>query len=274
MNSKGRLKKIIRVWKVKSNRLIRLDVYQSAVTLYIYRVGWSVPIRNQNPYKSRIKIQLLTRIGFFRPVWSVSGPVWPVRPGCRSSGRHNFLIRSPNWTFYICISIVSTRYMQWWSPIDNLTKFSLPVWPVYTTGLTVRPVCPTSLDLCQFWLSTPRQRLNRTTIHISQLVTNKAYIGTVTREPHARAWGRVQSRIKFQVERKDRMARAPALSGYLGALPVFNTITLENLFLYCIFSQFHIRFYSLCFFLFVVFGVRTTTLTRFIENTCNIYITK
>ena len=41
---------------------------QSVVTLYIYRVGWSVPIRSRNPYKSRIKIQLLTLIGHFGPI--------------------------------------------------------------------------------------------------------------------------------------------------------------------------------------------------------------
>ena len=38
---------------------------QSVVTLYIYRVGWSVPIRSRNPYKSCVKIQLLTQIGLF-----------------------------------------------------------------------------------------------------------------------------------------------------------------------------------------------------------------
>ena len=49
------------------SRLIRLDVSQSAITLYIYRVRWYVPIRSRNPYKSRVKIQLLTQIGLFGP---------------------------------------------------------------------------------------------------------------------------------------------------------------------------------------------------------------
>ena len=39
------------------------------MTLHIYRVGRSEPIRSWNPNKSRIKIQLLTRIGRFGPVW-------------------------------------------------------------------------------------------------------------------------------------------------------------------------------------------------------------
>ena len=47
------------------------------MALHIYRVGWSVPIRSRNPYKSRVKIQLLTQIGLFGIVWPVSRPVWP-----------------------------------------------------------------------------------------------------------------------------------------------------------------------------------------------------
>ena len=94
---------------------------------FIYRVWRFVSIRSRNSNKSRVKIQLLTRIGCF-------GPVWSVRPGCRSFGRHNFLIRILNWTFYICISIVSTRSMQRCSPIRDLTTLSWPVWPVYATG--------------------------------------------------------------------------------------------------------------------------------------------
>ena len=49
--------------------LIRLGLAQSAVALHIYRVGRSVPIRSRNPNKSRIKTQLLTRIGCFGLVW-------------------------------------------------------------------------------------------------------------------------------------------------------------------------------------------------------------
>jgi len=103
------------------------------VALRIYWVGRSVPIRSYNPNKFRVKIQLLTRIVCF-------GPVWPVRPGCRSSERHNFLIWTPNWTFHICISIVSTRSTQWCSPIDNLTNLS---WQV-------SPDCPENLNRANF----------------------------------------------------------------------------------------------------------------------------
>ena len=48
------------------NRLIRLDVSQSAIALYIYRVGRSVPIMSENPHISHVKIQLLARINLFR----------------------------------------------------------------------------------------------------------------------------------------------------------------------------------------------------------------
>ena len=78
----------------------------------------------------------------------------PVRPGCRSSGRHNSLIRTPNWTFYICISIVSTRSIQWWSPTSNLTNLTRPVWPVYMRGLTGLPRLSRKYSSFQFWVST------------------------------------------------------------------------------------------------------------------------
>ena len=127
------------------------DYPQSAVALHIYRVGRSVPVRSQNPIKSCVKIQLLTRTGRSGPVWPVSGP---VRPGCRSSGRHNSLIRTPNWTFYICISTVSTRSTQWCSRIGNLTNFSRPVWLVSMRGLTSLSRLPRKPYSCQFWVST------------------------------------------------------------------------------------------------------------------------
>ena len=107
----------------------------------------SVPVRSRNPIKFRVKIQILTQTGHF---W----PFWPVRPGCRSSGRYNSLVRTSNWTFYICISIVSTRSTQWWSPIDNLTKLSWPVWPLCMTGLIGSSKLPANLVLCQFWMPT------------------------------------------------------------------------------------------------------------------------
>ena len=106
------------------------------MALHIYRVGRSVPVRSRNPIKSHVKIQLLTRTGRF-------GPVWPVWPGCRSSGGINFLIQTPNWTFYICISIVSTRSTQWYSPISILTMLARSVWPV-------RPDCPANSVFANF----------------------------------------------------------------------------------------------------------------------------
>ena len=121
------------------------DYPQSAMALHIYRVWRSVPIRSQNPNKSRVKIQLLTRIVCFRPVW----PPLDRSDRCRSSGRHNFLIRMPNWMFHIYISIVSTRSMQWCSPIDNLSNFSWPVWPVYKRGLTGLPRLSRKPESCQ-----------------------------------------------------------------------------------------------------------------------------
>jgi len=47
-----------------------------------------------------------------------------------SSRSRNSLILSPNWMFYICILIVSTRATQWWSQIWILTKSPWLVWPV------------------------------------------------------------------------------------------------------------------------------------------------
>ena len=56
--------------KGKKDKMCLIDVIgysQSAVTLHIYRVGWSIPFRSRNSNKSRVKIQLLTWIGHFRP---------------------------------------------------------------------------------------------------------------------------------------------------------------------------------------------------------------
>ena len=58
------------------------------------------------------------------------GPVLPVRPCVKSYRSHNSLIRTPNWAFYICISIISTRATQWWSWICILAKSPWPVRPV------------------------------------------------------------------------------------------------------------------------------------------------
>ena len=135
------------------------DYPQSVVALHIYRMGRSVPIRSRNPNKSRVKIQLLTRIRHFGLVWLVSEPVWPPWTGLTGQTGvqifwYNFLIRTPNWTFHICISIVPTRSTQWCSPIDDLTNFSWPVWPVCTWGLTGMSRSSRKSESCQFWVST------------------------------------------------------------------------------------------------------------------------
>jgi len=141
--------KRIRVSKVKSSRLIQLDVSQSAATLYIYRVGWSYPLGVKtltNPvskYNSELGLAFLDRSNWFMDWSNRHEPVWPVRSGCRSSGRHNLLIRSPNWTFYIWISMRST---QWWSPIDNFTKLPWPIRPVYTTSRIGSPSLSSTCD--------------------------------------------------------------------------------------------------------------------------------
>ena len=71
MSSKGRLEEKLgfRSKKLNSYCFVGLGVSQLAIALYIYRVGWSVPFMSRNPYKSCIKIQLLTRTRLFRPVW-------------------------------------------------------------------------------------------------------------------------------------------------------------------------------------------------------------
>jgi len=131
-------------------------------TLHILRVGRSVPNKSRNPYKSRVKIQLLTRIGLFGPVWRVSKPVWPR---CRSSWRRNFSIRTANWTSYIYISIISMRSTQWCSPIDDLTTLSRLVW-------LVRPDCPAqTLTHANFGCQQPRfNRLRE--MHVSTSPAN------------------------------------------------------------------------------------------------------
>ena len=120
------------------------DYPQSIVTLHIYRVGRSVSNRSRI---SHVKIQFLSRIGLCRPVW-------PVTPRCKSSQRHNLFVQTPNWTFYICISIVSTGSTQWCSPIGDLKKSFWLVWPVYMTSLTGLPRLSSKPELCQFWVST------------------------------------------------------------------------------------------------------------------------
>jgi len=100
--------------------LIRLGCPESAVTLHIYRVGWFVPIRSQNPYKYYVTRQLLIQIGRFRPVW----------PRCRSFGRHNFLIRTPNLTLHFDhLDEIYTIVQSNWQ-LDKATQ----IWLVYMTG--------------------------------------------------------------------------------------------------------------------------------------------
>ena len=66
-------------------------------------------------------------------------PVWLVCPGCRTSIRHIFLIQCPYRTFHICISIISTRSTQRWSPFCILSNLTKPVWPVLRTDLIGPP---------------------------------------------------------------------------------------------------------------------------------------
>ena len=84
------------------------------MALYIYRDGWSFPIRCRNSNKFCVKIQLLTRITQRKLVWPPSSTGLTSPFGVQSSRSHNSLIRTPNRTFYICILIVSTRATQWW----------------------------------------------------------------------------------------------------------------------------------------------------------------
>ena len=62
-----------------------------------------------------------------------------VCPRCRNSRSHISLIWSPNRMFHICILIVSTRSMQWWSLFYLLSNLIRLVWPVLETGLTDHP---------------------------------------------------------------------------------------------------------------------------------------
>ena len=55
---------------------------------------------------------------------------------------------------YICISIISTRYMQWCSPIGILKLLPRPVWPICKTGQTGSPRLSSKLGIWQFWMST------------------------------------------------------------------------------------------------------------------------
>ena len=132
-------------------------MYQSAVTLYIYRVGWSVPIRSRNSYKSRVKIQLLTQIGHFGLVWPVSVPVWPpldrsdrsdrgagLPGGITSSselqiGRSTYAFQSSR--RHLCNGEV--LLIIWQLCLDRSDWFIQHLWPVY-------PDCPANLLYANF----------------------------------------------------------------------------------------------------------------------------
>jgi hypothetical protein len=89
---------------------------QSAMALYIYRVGRSCPCWSRKPNKSRAKIQLQFGLQSLDPV-KLPGPPGPTaQVTWRSSGSYISLIRTPNWTFDIWILIYSTRPIQWRNP--------------------------------------------------------------------------------------------------------------------------------------------------------------
>ena len=135
------------------SKLIRVDVYQSAITLYIFRMGRYVPIRSQNPNKPHIKIQLLIRIGLFQPVWPVLLPVWPPLnrsqgaglPGDIISssglqiGRSIYAFRLSRWD--ICNGEV--QFTIWLTCLDRSDWFIQHLWPVY-------PDCPANLLYANF----------------------------------------------------------------------------------------------------------------------------
>ena len=130
------------------------DYPQSAVTLNIYRVGRSVPIRSRNPNKYRVKIQLLTLIGHFGPV---SERVWPPMgrsdrsdrgaglPGGRNSssgvqiGRSIYAFRSSRRD--LCNGAVQLAI--WYCYPNRSDWFTWPVWPV-------RPDCPANSVFANF----------------------------------------------------------------------------------------------------------------------------
>jgi hypothetical protein len=97
---------------------------QSATTLYIYRVGRSCPGWSWSPNKSRTKIQLQLGLQSPDPVKPPGPHGLTARVTWRSSRSHICLIRTPNSTFYIWISIYSTRPIQWGSPNYLLRTFS------------------------------------------------------------------------------------------------------------------------------------------------------
>jgi hypothetical protein len=91
---------------------------------FIFIECWGLTEKlDRNLTKSSTKIELLHE--FYR-----LKPVKLVYPGYRSSQRCIFLIRSLNWTFHTCISIVSTRYSC------VIEKFNLPFEQLDKTGVT------------------------------------------------------------------------------------------------------------------------------------------
>ena len=107
------------------------------MALHIYRVGRSVPIRSRNPNKSRVKIQLLTRIGCFGPVWppldrSDRADLGTGLPGgiTSSSGlqieRSIYAFRSSRWDLRNGV----VQLTIWQTFPDRSDRFVQDVWPV------------------------------------------------------------------------------------------------------------------------------------------------
>ena len=135
------------------SKLIRVYVYQSAITLYIFRMGRYVPIRSQNPYKPRIKIQLLIRIGLFQPVWPVLLPVWPPLNRSQGAGLPGDIISSSGlqigrsiyafWSSRRDLRSGTVQFAIWQTCLDRSDRFRREVWPV-------SPDCPENLNCANF----------------------------------------------------------------------------------------------------------------------------
>ena len=108
----------------------------------LYMVGWTYPVRGQKPLQITSKYN--SKLGFAYQNW-LSRFLGGV-----SSWSHSFLIQTPNWTFYICISIAYSRGMQWWNPSCHLKRL-----PKTSPARLFVPYHPRTIHLLwtQLWLS-------------------------------------------------------------------------------------------------------------------------
>ena len=117
------------------------DYPQSAVALHIYRVGRSVPVRSQKPIKSRVKIQLLTRIGCFghRSDRGAGLPGGITPSSGLRIGRSIYAFRSSRRDLRNGV----VQFVIWQTCLDRSELFKEEVWPVY-------PDCPENLHRTNF----------------------------------------------------------------------------------------------------------------------------